>query len=100
MTNNLKGFEPELFHISIRNMIVHVIMSVVLKGLLLTITDLPTTCAVVVFRVKVNRPYGATKFTYGMKNEKHSGRSSKMTPSCKWPIVSHQFCWVIYMLGQ
>ena len=83
MTNNLKGFEPELFHISIRNMIVHVIMSVVLKGLLLTVTDLPTTCAVVVFRVKVNRPYGATKFTYGMKNEKHSGRSSKMTPSCK-----------------
>ena len=38
-------------------MIVHVIMSVVLKGLLLTVTDVPTICAVVVFRVKVNVPF-------------------------------------------
>ena len=66
---------------------VHVIMSAVLKGVLLTVTDIPTTCAVLVFRVKVNRLFGATKFTYGMKNEKHSGRTSKMTSSCKWPIV-------------
>ena len=29
-----------------------------------------------------------TKFKYERKNEKDSGRSSKMTPSCKWPIFS------------
>ena len=29
---------------------------------------------------------GATKFKYEKKNEKNSGRSSKMRPSCKWPI--------------
>ena len=29
---------------------------------------------------------GITKFEYERKNEKDSGRSSKMTPSCKWPI--------------
>ena len=29
---------------------------------------------------------GATKVKYEKKNEKNSGRSSKMTPSCKWPI--------------
>ena len=29
---------------------------------------------------------GATKFEYERKNEKDSGRSSKMTPLCKWPI--------------
>ena len=29
---------------------------------------------------------GITKFKYERKNEKDSGRSSKMTPSCKWPI--------------
>ena len=29
---------------------------------------------------------GITKFKYEKKNEKDSGRSSKMTPSCKWPI--------------
>ena len=29
-----------------------------------------------------------TKFEYERKNEKESGRSSKMTPSCKWPIAS------------
>ena len=28
---------------------------------------------------------GITKFKYERKNEKDSGRSSKMTPSCKWP---------------
>ena len=28
----------------------------------------------------------ATKFEYERKNEKDSGRSSKMTPLCKWPI--------------
>ena len=27
-----------------------------------------------------------TKFKYERKNEKDSGRSSKMKPSCKWPI--------------
>ena len=27
-----------------------------------------------------------TKFKYEKKNEKNSGRSSKVTPSCKWPI--------------
>ena len=30
---------------------------------------------------------GITKFKYEKKNEKDSGRSSKMTPSCKWPIL-------------
>ena len=30
---------------------------------------------------------GITKFKYERKNEKDSGRSSKMTPSCKRPIV-------------
>ena len=30
---------------------------------------------------------GAFKFKYEKKNEKNSGRNSKMTPSCKWPIV-------------
>ena len=29
---------------------------------------------------------GITKFKYEKKNGKDSGRSSKMTPSCKWPI--------------
>ena len=29
---------------------------------------------------------GATKLKYEKKNEKNSARSSKMTPSCKWPI--------------
>ena len=29
---------------------------------------------------------GITKFKYEKKNEKDSGRSGKMTPSCKWPI--------------
>ena len=29
---------------------------------------------------------GITKFKYEKKNEKDSGRSSKMTSSCKWPI--------------
>ena len=27
-----------------------------------------------------------TEFKYERKNEKDSGRSSNMTPSCKWPI--------------
>ena len=30
---------------------------------------------------------GITKFNYEKKNEKDSGRSSKMTPSRKWPII-------------
>ena len=30
-----------------------------------------------------------TKFKYERKNEKDSGRCSKMTPSCKWPIQSN-----------
>ena len=29
---------------------------------------------------------GITKFKYERKNEKDSGRSSKMMPSCKWPM--------------
>ena len=29
---------------------------------------------------------GITKFKCERKNEKNSGRGSKMTPSCKWPI--------------
>ena len=29
---------------------------------------------------------GITKFKCEMKNEKNPGRSSKITPSCKWPI--------------
>ena len=29
---------------------------------------------------------GATNFKYEKKNENTSGRSSKMTPLCKWPI--------------
>ena len=32
---------------------------------------------------------GITKFKCEKKNEKDSGRSSKMTPSCKWPIRVH-----------
>ena len=31
---------------------------------------------------------GATKFKYEKKTQKNSGRSSKMTPSCKWPILT------------
>ena len=31
---------------------------------------------------------GITKFKYEKKSEKDSGRSSKMTPSCKWPFIS------------
>ena len=30
---------------------------------------------------------GITKFKYEKKNERDSGLSSKMTPSCKWPII-------------
>ena len=29
---------------------------------------------------------GITKFEYERKNKKNSGHSSKMMPSCKWPI--------------
>ena len=32
---------------------------------------------------------GITKFKYEKKNEKDSGRSGKMKPSCKWPIRVH-----------
>ena len=31
---------------------------------------------------------GITKFKYERTNERESGRSSKMTPSCKWPFAS------------
>ena len=34
------------------------------------------------------KAFAITKFKYERKNEKDSGRSSKMTPSCKWPIFS------------
>ena len=30
---------------------------------------------------------GITKFKYERKNKKDSGRTSKMTPSCKWSVV-------------
>ena len=30
---------------------------------------------------------GITKFKYEKKKEKDYGRSSKMTPSCKWPMI-------------
>ena len=30
---------------------------------------------------------GATKLKYERKNEKDSGRNSKMTSSCKWPSM-------------
>ena len=30
---------------------------------------------------------GVTKFKYERKYEQDSGCSSKMTPSCKWPII-------------
>ena len=29
---------------------------------------------------------GNTKLEYERKNKQYSGRSSKMTPPCKWPI--------------
>ena len=45
---------------------------------------------------------GITKFKYERKNEKDSGRSSKMTPYCKWPIarIRKTYCSmnVIYFL--
>ena len=34
---------------------------------------------------------GVTKFKCEKKNKKDSGRSSKMTPSCKWPVGAGQF---------
>ena len=33
---------------------------------------------------------GITKFKYERRNKKGSGRSSKITPSCKWPIACLQ----------
>ena len=33
---------------------------------------------------------GITKFKYERRNEKDSGRRSKITPSCKWPITCLQ----------
>ena len=35
---------------------------------------------------------GITKFEYETKNEKDSGRGSKMRPSCKWPIETEKNC--------
>ena len=35
---------------------------------------------------------GATKFKYEKKNEKNSGRSSKMTPSCKSGLLLKSPC--------
>ena len=40
------------------------------------------------------KPHGITKCKYEMKNEKDSGRSSKMTSLCKWPIRSTTQIWV------
>ena len=36
-------------------------------------------------------PHGATKFKYKNKTQKNSGRSSKMTSSCKWPAYKQTF---------
>ena len=36
---------------------------------------------------------GITEFKYERKNEKGSGRSSRMTPSCKWSIESSLSKW-------
>ena len=36
---------------------------------------------------------GITEFKYERKNEKDSGRSSRMTPSCKWSIESSLSKW-------
>ena len=33
---------------------------------------------------------GITKFKYERRNKKDSGRSNKITPSCKWPIACLQ----------
>ena len=35
---------------------------------------------------------GITKFEYERKNEKDSGRSGKMTSSCKWPTKTEKNC--------
>ena len=40
---------------------------------------------------------GITKFKCERKNEKNSGHSSKMTPSCKWPI--RIFLYLSYSFG-
>ena len=40
------------------------------------------------------KPHGITKCKYERKNEKDSGRSSKMTSLCKWPIRSTTQIWV------
>ena len=40
---------------------------------------------------------GITKFKCERKNEKNSGRSSKMTPSCKWPV--RIFLYLSYSFG-
>ena len=52
-----------------------------------------------------------TKFKYERKNEKDSGRSSKMTPLCKWPVQSNimqpkarenmrlSTCWALLVLS-
>jgi len=37
-------------------------------------------------------PRRISKFKYERKNEKYSGRSGKMTPSCKWPIPDYFRC--------
>ena len=37
-------------------------------------------------RLLLFKPHWDYKFKYERKNEKDSGRSSKMIPSCKWPI--------------
>ena len=40
------------------------------------------------------KPHGITKCKYERKNDKDSGRSSKMTSLCKWPIRSTTQIWV------
>ena len=34
---------------------------------------------------------GIIEFKYGRKNEKDSGPSSEVTPSCKWPIDNNEY---------
>ena len=44
-------------------------------------------CFLLQIRAFVINLTGATKFKFERKNKKNSGRCSKMTPSCKWPIL-------------
>ena len=48
-------------------------------------------CFLVQIKAFVIQPSpGLPKFKYQRKKEEDSGRTSKMTPSCKWPLVVQQ----------